>query len=839
MTVLVRLFHRFADEHARVELPGLDLKAPGGGSFGTVTNVALRRSRYHVEGKAKDAEVAVICKSSRVELREDRDALAEDGSFALDLPLGSSTPQLVLKVAGERHEYTLPRITTLRRRLARLAVLPRFLLTVLRLVPAGIRWRLHDDLEARERIKHSLGLARHAASTDLDPEVFAEPEDKGPQRSHSPVTLIVPVFNAFDLLPEMLERLRRNTDLPWRLILVEDGSTDARVRPFLRNWAAEQNAGSPERVELIENASNLGFVQSVNLAFARAIEIGQDVVLVNSDCRVPPDWASRLLAPLREHRHIATVTPMSNDAELLSAPVAVRKTVLPPDAVDHMDDAARSAGIQPSLSLLPTGVGFCMAISIAHLKRVPAFDTAFGRGYGEEVDWCQKLRAKGGVHCSHPGVFVEHVGGASFGSVTKKRLVRDNNRLISKRYPEFGREVDAFLRDDPLLTGRLFHACSWIAAQSDDHVPIFLAHSLGGGVDCHVEGKIKERFAKGQGAIVLRVGGTQRWKLEAHTPVGVTMGATNDFALIEKLLTGVVRRRVIYSCGVGDPWAHELPRHLMSLRRRGTDLLEVEIHDFFPVAPSQTLLGSDDVYDGLPSPRSANPAFVFRARGGKRVPLASWQSSWGALLCTSNNVQVYSPSSLKLIAQAYPKCRDRLELRPHKLDHVPRAVPAPKPGARPVVGVLGHVRRHKGAALLRSLSAQLIKGGQARLVVIGTVEPSYRLARGSTVHGTYQPRDIDGLVQDYGITCWLSPSIWPETFSFATHEMLATGLPVFGFDLGAQGDALRAAENGHAVPFLPGGDENALLSRMEAEGVIGQPVTRRAARLLSGLVPQA
>lgn len=43
------------------------------------------------------------------------------------------------------------------------------------------------------------------------------------------------------------------------------------------------------------------------------------------------------------------------------------------------------------------------------------------------------------------------------------------------------------------------------------------------------------------------------------------------------------------------------------------------------------------------------------------------------------------------------------------------------------------------------------------------------------------------------------PSIWPETFSFTTREMLATGLPVMAFDLGAQGEAVREAANGHVV----------------------------------------
>src|SRR5690606_33061326 len=84
-------------------------------------------------------------------------------------------------------------------------------------------------------------------------------------------------------------------------------------------------------------------------------------------------------------------------------------------------------------------------------------------------------------------------------------------------------------------------------------------------------------------------------------------------------------------------------------------------------------------------------------------------------------------------------------------------------------------------------------------VIIGNIDPAYKLESSAQVHGSYQVEDIPALVARYGISRWLIPSIWPETFSYTTHEALATGLPVFSFDLGAQGDAVRAAaeEHGH------------------------------------------
>ena len=64
-------------------------------------------------------------------------------------------------------------------------------------------------------------------------------------------------------------------------------------------------------------------------------------------------------------------------------------------------------------------------------------DVSFGRGYGEEVDWCQRIRAAGGQHYCAVNLFVEHRGGQSFGSEEKTRLIAKNNALISKRYPEY------------------------------------------------------------------------------------------------------------------------------------------------------------------------------------------------------------------------------------------------------------------------------------------------------------------------------------------------------------------------------------------------------------------
>lgn len=623
------------------------------------------------------------------------------------------------------------------------------------------------------------------------------------------ITIILPIYNAFELLPEVLDRVARHTDLPARLILIEDCSTDPQVRPFLRDWVARQTAFARDRVVLIENAANKGFIRSVNAGLAQAVGFGDHVVLLNSDAFVPKGWASRLIRPILAHDNVASVTPMSNDAEIYSVPVICQRTVLAPGEADRLDDLARQFHPDADLAAAPTGVGFCMAMNFRYLVRVPQFDTGFGRGYGEEVDWCQKLRALGGRHLGLPGLFVEHRGGTSFGNAEKLKLVQTNNAIISRRYPPYDQEVQDFIKHDPMATPRLALAIAWAAgrqvASGAGPLPIYLAHNLGGGAEDYLKRRIADDIARAEGgaAIVLRIGSTQRWRLELHSAMGAVGGVTHDFEFIQRLLAPVTARRIVYSCGVGDSDPVSLPAHLLALAAGGQSRIEVLFHDFFPVSPSYTLLSGAGTYEGLPDPAtSTDPAHRSRRPDGRAVTLAEWQAAWGQLLMAADEITVFSQDSRTLVAAVWPQKLAAIMVRPHRLlAEVPRVTPLRRPGQRPVIGVLGNIGYQKGAGVLADLSRDLAASGAADLVVIGNLDPAYALVPPARVHGTYRIVDIPDLVQRYGISCWLMPSIWPETFSYATHEALATGLPVWCFDLGAQGEAVRAA----TLAGAPGG----------------------------------
>ena len=83
-------------------------------------------------------------------------------------------------------------------------------------------------------------------------------------------------------------------------------------------------------------------------------------------------------------------------------------------SIAAIDKACAEANGQRSIAI-PTGVGFCMYIRRACLDEIGLFDAeTFGRGYGEENDFCMRAAAAGWRNVLAGDVFVYHEGAVSF-----------------------------------------------------------------------------------------------------------------------------------------------------------------------------------------------------------------------------------------------------------------------------------------------------------------------------------------------------------------------------------------------------------------------------------------
>lgn len=792
------LYLRYAERHRVVITGPHALRTSQGLLLGYADRIELRRNRVEVTGwtvaDVVEAEnhgikASVVPDMVRSDVTQ-KLGLERAAGFFFRLPLPArpgASITLELHEDGQRYLLSLPLPGWRPRLKADVKLMARFLRDVLPILPIGFQALFTRDPWARGQVRDALGLGLVHETVRLSSALVSPAGPPSPAPREQRITIILPVYNAYDLLPEVFGRVVQNTDLRYRLLVVEDASPDPRVRPWLRQEVAALREAGVE-VTLLENAQNMGFIRSVNKGFALAREHPDDpVVLLNSDAFVPAEWASRLVAPILADPQVATVTPMSNDAEIYSVPSICQRTMLEPGQGDAIDAAARQLPAALLSAEAPTGVGFCMAVNPAFLKKIPDFDTAFGHGYGEEVDWCRRAAALGGRHLGLPGLFVEHRGGESFGSEEKLRLVQRNNVVIERRYPGYDRAVQNFISEDPLLTPRLALALAWANSLPDlEEVPVFVAHSMGGGVEFYLQDQIKDLPV----AVVLRLGGPLRYRLElvVHGREAIA-GATAEREVILDLVHRLQRRRVVYACAVGDPEPVAVPDLLIDMARGRP--LNVEFHDFLPISPSYTLLDSDGVFRGPPLPPQDNQAHAARQLDGTSLPLKSWQEAWGRAVNTAAKVTVFSRSSRDLVAAVWPEAR--IAVRPHRLrEDVPRLDP-PSPEAPFVLAVLGNIAPQKGAAVVSALS-RIVRPGE--LVLIGNIDPAFPLAPGTPVTGTYALADLEALAARYGVTAWLVPSVWPETFCYAAHEAVATGLPVLAFDLGAQGEAVREAPNG-------------------------------------------
>ncbi|HET8897845.1 MAG TPA: glycosyltransferase [Rhodanobacteraceae bacterium] len=300
---------------------------------------------------------------------------------------------------------------------------------------------LHAPVQA-EWGRAGLRVAPPASSTldAIDPMV-EERLDLAAARSRAalkPVDIIVPVYNAPAAVARCLAALRQYTLDSARLLLIDDASTDPAVAPLLAVAAAWPNV----RVE--RNRKNRGFTATVN---AGLDQVGDgDVVLLNADTEVGPDWLGALRRAAYARAETGSATAVSDNAGAFSVPELEQDNPLPRgwSAADAARALLHDAGLV--LPRLPTGNGFCMYLRHDARRLVGKLDAkAFPQGYGEENDWSQRAERHGFRHVIAGNVFVAHARSMSFGEERRRELGLAGMQVLRKRYPGYEAAVGAQL----------------------------------------------------------------------------------------------------------------------------------------------------------------------------------------------------------------------------------------------------------------------------------------------------------------------------------------------------------------------------------------------------------
>ena len=288
------------------------------------------------------------------------------------------------------------------------------------------------------------------------------------------IDVIIPVFRGFAATRRCIDSvLAARCSTPHDVVVIDDQSPEPEISAWLSALAASG------RITLVCHAANRGFVASVNEGMA--LHRDRDVVLLNSDTEVADGWLDRIAACAAGNERAGTVTPFSNNATICSYPRFCAKNGIPEGSTTASLDrlfARVNAGIAVEI---PTAVGFCMFISRKLLDAIGTFDEeAYGRGYGEEVDFCMRARRAGYRNLLCADAFVFHEGEVSFGGSGADRRARAQ-AIVDARFPEFQPTLAEFLKREPVRPFRRRVDLARIAASPRPRV-LIVAHA-GDGID--------------------------------------------------------------------------------------------------------------------------------------------------------------------------------------------------------------------------------------------------------------------------------------------------------------------------------------------------------------------
>jgi len=252
------------------------------------------------------------------------------------------------------------------------------------------------------------------------------------------ITVVIPNWNGKRFLPECIGSLQQQTFTGFRIIVVDNGSTDGSV-PYLHSTFPE--------VHCISLPENKGFSYAVNRGIEQAET--QYILLLNNDIEVPPNCFDELITEvqnLQEFDFFALKMVNYNKRNLIDGAG---------DGILRGGVGYRYGTMEQDSELYNQGrqvFGACAGAALYtrdFFDTVGLFDEDFF-AYLEDVDL--NLRAnRFGLRCYYiPQACVYHIGSATTGSkintMTISLSTKNNINVLTKNYP-----ASLFLRFFPAI----------------------------------------------------------------------------------------------------------------------------------------------------------------------------------------------------------------------------------------------------------------------------------------------------------------------------------------------------------------------------------------------------
>lgn len=585
------------------------------------------------------------------------------------------------------------------------------------------------------------------------------------------IDIIIPVYDGFEETRRCIQSVLDNHNVTvFNLLVIEDCSPNPAIRGYLQELSASG------LIELLVNEKNLGFVGAVNRGMS--LHPDRDVLLLNSDTVVANDWLDRILSHADADASIATITPFSNNAEICSFPNYCQPNPLVAGKSVAEIDSVFSSLPERQIDV-PTGVGFCMYVRREALNEVGLFDEkTFGRGYGEENDFCMRAAALGWRNIICSNVFVFHDGGVSF-STEKAERVEHAMAVLDRKYPSYHRLVHEHLQKDPERPFRVM-AQLYMMQQSSRPKYLFVAHRLGGGVIKHLQ-ELAEHVGGDADFLFLKPGDDDFVELGCHYGDyhwSLFFNLNDDYQKLLDLLCSlnVERVHLHHVMGVSDD--------VLGLLEDLAVPYDVTLHDYYFVNANPTLTDREGVFAESIDTRDALCAESYPIP--YQMTVAEWRAKYGDLLSKAD--RIFSPTSRckEVHLEYFPDLSIEVAYHPEWEQSHPYAQPAVPliaSSEKLKVLVIGAMSREKGADVLERTATYRDPLGRLEYHLLGY---AYRpLAPEVIQHGPYDDASLDKLIAELKPHLIWFPAQWHETYCYTLSAALRSGLPILASDLGS------------------------------------------------------
>jgi glycosyltransferase involved in cell wall biosynthesis len=336
-------------------------------------------------------------------------------------------------------------------------------------------------------------------------------------------------------------------------------------------------------------------------------------------------------------------------------------------------------------------------------------------------------------------------------------------------------------------------------------------HDLGGGANTYREGLVKEYLLEGHGILLLTYNLLSlQYVVDVCTSEGRKRFSVSGLDILVKLAEEGLIHEVFYNNAVSFERPEDIPDLLVALRQIYGLPLTIAVHDFFTICPSHFLLNSDGRYCGIPSLDQCASCLQHVDYGfvslyeSKSIEL--WRKKWGSCYKLADRILCFSNTSRHLIQKSYPTiASEQIEVIPHAVKYRPVRKPEISFAHKLNIGVVGEIGFHKGSQVVQALAREIVREElNVSISVIGLIEIECD-GKVVTETGPYEHSQLVELIEARGPNVFFFPSIWPETFSYVTDELMQLDVPIVCFDLGAPAERVRKYARGKVIPIADAG----------------------------------